>query len=144
MAYVGKKQKRVSARDMPVTGDQYTFVALAPHRRAIIAYRTGKRDSANTDEFIQDLRQRVIGMPEISTDGFHAVPERDPRRLRQSRGAWHDRQDLQRNPPGRKRSRAPLPPAEVIAVEPRRSKRRAGEISAQSTSSGSNLTLRMS
>ncbi|HEV2629435.1 MAG TPA: hypothetical protein VGV41_12415 [Pseudolabrys sp.] len=24
-----------------------------------------------TDDFIQDLRQRVIGVPEISTDGFH-------------------------------------------------------------------------
>jgi IS1 family transposase len=32
--------------------------------------RTGKRDSDNTDRFIQDLRQRVIGAPEISTDGF--------------------------------------------------------------------------
>jgi len=33
--------------------------------------RTGKRDSANTDDFVQDLRERVIGIPEISTDGFH-------------------------------------------------------------------------
>jgi hypothetical protein len=38
---------------------------------AIISYRTGKRDSENTDLFIQNLRQRVIGVPEISTDGFH-------------------------------------------------------------------------
>jgi len=37
---------------------------------AIVAYRTGKRDSENTDLFVQDLRQRVIGAPEISTDGF--------------------------------------------------------------------------
>lgn len=36
----------------------------------IIAYRTGKRDSVTTDDFIQDLRQRVIGVPEISTDGY--------------------------------------------------------------------------
>lgn len=39
---------------------------LAP----FLAYHTGKRNSDNTDTFIQDLRQRVIGMPEISTDGF--------------------------------------------------------------------------
>jgi hypothetical protein len=32
---------------------------------------TGKRDSGNTHEFIADLRERVIGYPEISTDGFH-------------------------------------------------------------------------
>ncbi len=52
-------------------GDQYTYVALASSTRAIIGYLTGKRDSATTDEFIQDLRQRVIGTPEISTDGLH-------------------------------------------------------------------------
>jgi IS1 family transposase len=69
-AYVGKKQKRVKRTDGPVVGDQYTFVALAGASRAIVAYLTGKRDSANTDAFIQDLRQRVIGAPEISSDGF--------------------------------------------------------------------------
>ena len=42
-----------------------------PLTLAIIGYRTGKRDGATTDDFIQDLRQRVIGVPEISTDGLH-------------------------------------------------------------------------
>lgn len=37
---------------------------------AINLPRTGKRDSETTDNFVQDLRQRVIGAPEISTDGF--------------------------------------------------------------------------
>jgi len=69
-AYVGKKQKRVKREEADVKGDQYTFVALASSTRAIIAFRTGKRDSANTDEFIQDRRQRVIGAPEISSGGF--------------------------------------------------------------------------
>jgi hypothetical protein len=48
-----------------------TFVALAASTKAILAYRTGKRDSENTDLFIRDLRERVLGTPEISTDGFH-------------------------------------------------------------------------
>ena len=52
-------------------GDQYTYVALASSTRAIIGYRTGKRDDETTDDFIQDLRGRVIGAPEISTDGLH-------------------------------------------------------------------------
>lgn len=69
-AYVGKKQKRVTPREVAVKGDQYTFVALASSTRAIVAYHTGKRNSDNTDTFIQDLRSRVIGAPEISTDGF--------------------------------------------------------------------------
>ncbi len=73
-AYVGHKrnpQKGPKRRPSPVMGDQYTYVALASATRAIIGYRTGKRDSATTDDFIQDLRGRVIGAPEISTDGLH-------------------------------------------------------------------------
>jgi IS1 family transposase len=73
-AYVGKKQKRSTPRDIAVTGDQYTFVGLASSTRAIVAYHTGKRTVENTDAFIQDLRQRVIGSPEISSDGFRAYP----------------------------------------------------------------------
>lgn len=72
-AYVGHKrnpQDRKPARS-PVKGDMYTYIGLASSTRAIVAYRTGKRDTATTDDFIQDLRQRVIGLPEISTDGFH-------------------------------------------------------------------------
>ena len=71
-AYVAHKrnpQDRKPSRS-PVKGDQYTYVALASSTRAIIGYRTGKRDSATTDDFIQDLRARVIGAPEISTDGY--------------------------------------------------------------------------
>jgi IS1 family transposase len=69
-SYVGKKQRHLRRGDSPEKGDQYTFVALASTTRAIIAYRTGKRDSATTQEFIADLRERVLGSPEISTDGF--------------------------------------------------------------------------
>jgi IS1 family transposase len=72
-AYVGMKrnpQDRKPSRS-PLQGDQYTYVALASSTRAIIGYRTGKRDTGTTDDFIQDLRQRVIGVPEISTDGYH-------------------------------------------------------------------------
>jgi IS1 family transposase len=72
-AYVGHKRnpQKGKSRLSPVFGDQYTYVALASSTRAIIGYRTGKRDSETTDDFIQDLRQRVIGLPEITTDGFH-------------------------------------------------------------------------
>ena len=69
-AFVGKKQKQTQRHEIE-KGDQYTFIALAASSKAILSYRTGKRDTANTDAFVQDLRQRVIGLPEISTDGFH-------------------------------------------------------------------------
>lgn len=71
-SYVGKKQARVNknALGAAAVGDQYTYIALAASTRAIVAYRTGKRDSGTTHDFIADLRERVIGSPEISTDGF--------------------------------------------------------------------------
>jgi hypothetical protein len=46
-------------------------VKASANTRAIIGYRTGERDGATTDDFIQDLRGRVLGVPEISTDGLH-------------------------------------------------------------------------
>jgi hypothetical protein len=69
-AFVGKKQKRVTRQEAAIKGDQYTFIALAASTKAILSYRTGRRDSDNTMEFVHDLRERVIGMPEISSDGF--------------------------------------------------------------------------
>src|SRR6266851_6654197 len=53
-------------------GDQYVFIGMAGTQKAIISYRIGKRDGENTDLFIQDLRQRVLGIPEISTDGWRS------------------------------------------------------------------------
>jgi IS1 family transposase len=69
-SFVGKKQKRTRAHET-TKGDQYTYIALADTQKAIISFHIGKRDSANTDDFVQDLRQRVLGAPEISTDGYH-------------------------------------------------------------------------
>lgn len=69
-SFVGKKQKQTKRHELFAKGDQYVFVGMAGTQKAIISYRVGKRDSENTDAFVQDLRERVIGVPEISTDGF--------------------------------------------------------------------------
>src|SRR6266446_1450364 len=42
-AYVGKKQKRTKRHEIE-KGDQYTNIALASSAKAIVSYRTGKRD----------------------------------------------------------------------------------------------------
>src|ERR1051325_3248112 len=71
-AYVGHKrnpQKPVK-RPSITKGDHYTFIALASSTRAIVSYLTGRRDADNTDQLMQDIRARVIGAPEISTDGL--------------------------------------------------------------------------
>lgn len=72
-SYVQRKRRwnEKPGADAPVTGDQYTFIALGASSRAIISYFTAKRSTEATDQFIQDLRGRVIGAPEITTDGWH-------------------------------------------------------------------------
>ena len=69
-AYIGKKQKRLTRDDPAYMGDAYTFVALDATRKAIISYRTGKRTADNTVEFASDVRARILGRPQISSDGF--------------------------------------------------------------------------
>lgn len=69
-SFVAKKQKRVKSYEAFAKGDQYTFIALAGTQKAIISYYTGKRDGESTDRLAFDLRERVIGAPEISSDGW--------------------------------------------------------------------------
>jgi IS1 family transposase len=69
-SFVGKKQKRVQRHELFAKGDQYVFIGMAGTQKAIISYRVGKRDGDTTDHFIRDLRDRVLGVPEISSDGF--------------------------------------------------------------------------
>jgi hypothetical protein len=72
--YVGKKRNKIKETDPATIGDQYTFIALDGTSKAILSLHTGKRDSANTKVFMRDLRARVVGSPEISSDAFRAYP----------------------------------------------------------------------
>ncbi len=67
--YVGKKQRRTE-RDETDKGDQYTFTALDATSKAIISYVTGKRTEANTRLFVNDVWERIINRPQITTDGW--------------------------------------------------------------------------
>jgi IS1 family transposase len=69
-AYIGKKQRRLKPTDAPELGDCYTFTALDATGKAIISYRTGKRDGDTARAFLTDLRARVIVSPIMSSDGF--------------------------------------------------------------------------
>ena len=73
-SYVGMKQKVATARKDATIGDQYVFLALADSAKAIVSFRVGKRTAEMTGDFLMDLRQRVIGAPEISSDAFFAYP----------------------------------------------------------------------
>ena len=70
-SFVAKKQKNVKRHEIYAKGDQYVFIGMAGTQKAIISWGVGKRNAESTMDFIHDLRARVIGQPEISTDGFH-------------------------------------------------------------------------
>lgn len=70
-SFVGKKQKNVQRHEINAKGDQYVFIGMAGTQKAIISWGVGKRNTESTMDFLHDLRSRVIGQPEISTDGFH-------------------------------------------------------------------------
>jgi IS1 family transposase len=70
-SFVGKKQKNVLRHEINAKGDQYVFIRMAGTQKAIISWGVGKRNTESTMDFLHDLRSRVIGQPEISTDGFH-------------------------------------------------------------------------
>jgi IS1 family transposase len=53
-----------------VKGDCYVFIALAASSKAILSYVVGKRDGAHTERFIYDLRDRIIGNTELSSDSW--------------------------------------------------------------------------
>jgi IS1 family transposase len=69
-SYVGKKRRQVKPTDGDEVGDQYIFTALASSSKAILTYRIGKRTMGTTMSFLTDLRDRVLGRPEISSDAF--------------------------------------------------------------------------
>ncbi|TKD10453.1 IS1 family transposase [Polyangium fumosum] len=69
-AYVQKRQKNVTPEDPPEVGESYTYLALARTKKLLVSYRVGKRNEADTQAFVADLRARLVTIPQISTDGW--------------------------------------------------------------------------
>jgi len=68
--YVFKKEARLSTDDHPDMGDQYVFVGMDADTKLVISHLVGKRDATSAYYFVRDLRDRVHGRPQITTDGF--------------------------------------------------------------------------
>lgn len=71
--FVAKKERRLTDDDRllhPEYGDQYTFVAFDPETKLVPSFLVGKRDGDTASQFMQDLRSRLKGRVQISTDGF--------------------------------------------------------------------------
>ncbi len=77
-SFVAKKQKQLTPEDGTNKGELYVFIALAGAAKAIISYRVGKRNLENTHAFLMDVRDRVLGAPEISSDASGTYTPRRP------------------------------------------------------------------
>jgi len=69
-AFVGKKQRQVSAWDDPSLGDTWTYVAIDADTKLVPTFMTGKRDETTTRAFIDDLAARLANRVQITTDGL--------------------------------------------------------------------------
>ncbi|WP_437783304.1 IS1 family transposase [Sorangium sp. So ce1097] len=70
--WVAKKPHRVDpAEDAVDVGEGWIFAAIDVSSRLCVSFYVGKRDQESTDRFIEDLRARLVVMPQLMTsDGF--------------------------------------------------------------------------
>ena len=74
-AFVSKKQGHLSDDDPEEFGEAYTFVAQCTTSRAVVSHLTDKRSAEAATRFAADIRARVLGVPQLSSDGFKAYPD---------------------------------------------------------------------
>lgn len=71
--FVKCKEKHMRVTDNPVlVGDQYTFVAIDPATKMVVAFSVGKRTAPATQHFIADLSERIHPNVQINTDAWGA------------------------------------------------------------------------
>lgn len=74
-SFVKKKRKNVGAEDPDTVGDQFIYLAMDSTGKGILSWLVGKRSARNTMRFVEDVRYRVLGEPEFSTDGYQPYPK---------------------------------------------------------------------
>jgi len=74
--FIGAKGKTAKKNKMPADmGDVWVWVALDAETKLVPCFSTGKRDQYHANAFISDLRSRVQGRPQLSTDGLRAYKD---------------------------------------------------------------------
>jgi hypothetical protein len=66
--FVGCKERRNLTRDM-FRGDQYLHLAMDSKSKLIISHVIGKRSVTNAEALMTDLKHRVAGHFQLTTDG---------------------------------------------------------------------------
>ena len=71
--FVAKKQGRISPQERyknSEVGDQYIFVAIDADSKLVPCYTIGKRNQLTTEQFLFELRKRVAGRFQLTTDAY--------------------------------------------------------------------------
>ncbi|MCB1230460.1 MAG: hypothetical protein KDN19_09355, partial [Verrucomicrobiae bacterium] len=74
-AYCGKHKERMNREEKlnnPEMGDIWLWAGIDPKSKAIISWRTGKRDARTAKSLANDLANRVDGDVQIDTDQLKA------------------------------------------------------------------------
>lgn len=68
--FCGVKQARKTAEHPAEFGDVWVWVATDAVSRMVITWHAGTRDQAMADTFMDDVRSRLVLMPQITSDGL--------------------------------------------------------------------------
>jgi IS1 family transposase len=69
--FVGKRQIRLTPLDYPEeVGEFYTFLSVDRDSKLVINWKTDKRTIMATEDFLHDLKARMMGRFQLTTDGF--------------------------------------------------------------------------
>jgi len=69
-SFVKKKRRNVTETDPDTVGEQYIYLAMDGTGKAIISWLVGKRNYRSSQRLVDDVQFRVLGTPEVSTDGY--------------------------------------------------------------------------
>ena len=141
-SYVGKKQKQTQPHEVE-QGDQYTYIALDATGRGVVSYLVGKRGEECTRAFVNDVWERIVNRPQISTDGYGPYIQA----IAEAFGDGADYGQLIKHYASEKRvveAKRRYSPAHVVRVERRSISGDPGMHVSTSYVERQNLTLRMS
>ncbi len=72
--YVGRHGATKGNKNEAERGDFWLWAAVDPDTKLVFSYKIGRRNLQTGADFMQDVRARVIGAPQIASDNFNAYP----------------------------------------------------------------------
>jgi len=69
-SYAIVKQRRIKDHHPVDAGDWFIFSGICPISKAVISHRVGRRNEVTTDDFVEDLANRIVGRFQLSSDAW--------------------------------------------------------------------------